>query len=49
LLLACCAQYGEVDAVQVVGQLDLMLGTELAMRLPVIDPTVSRSNHPHPS
>ena len=34
-------QYGEVDAVQVIGQLDLILGTQLAARLPDIDPTVS--------
>eukprot|EP01043_Picozoa_sp_COSAG02_P022377 COSAG02_NODE_1162_length_14168_cov_10.478570_4_plen_76_part_00 len=27
--------------VQVIGQLDLLLGTQLALRLPDIDPTVS--------
>lgn len=36
-------QYGEVDVVQVIGQLDLMLGTQLASRLPDIDPTVRAS------
>ena len=41
LTLLLAMQYGEVDVVQMIGQLDLVLGTQLALRLPDIDPTVS--------